>query len=155
MLWSRKNASIDKTTRNKLGTCLSSGTFEGQMRKKSESCIGRYGDIVIVCRRVMDRREDDIVGMRYVLVDQAILVYGRRRLREWDRALTLPLLFSTHMVFFLWSTQSGPARVGIMVDGGTWRRPGPSLRVAEELGDTGSTSGGISSPGRTNADIAW
>lgn len=102
----------------------------------------------------MDSCEDDIVGMRYILVNQAILVYGCR-LREWDRALTLPLLFSIHIVFFLWSTQSGPARVAVMVDGGTWRRPGPSLRVAEEVGDIGSTSGGISSPGRTSVDIAW
>ena len=72
-----------------------------------------------------------------------------------DRAdLTLPLLFSTQIVFFLRSTQSGPARVDVIVDGGTWRRPGPSFRIAEELGDTGSRSGDISSPGKTSVDMA-
>ena len=42
---------------------------------------------------------------------------------------TRPLLFSTHIAFFFRSTQREPAIVEVMVEGGTWRRPGPSLRA--------------------------
>lgn len=41
-----------------------------------------------------------------------------------------------------------------MVEGGIWRRPGPSLRADDGFDGTGKTSDGKSSPGRTKADMA-
>ena len=66
---------------------------------------------------------------------------------------TLPLLFSTHIAFFLWSMLRAPASVGVIVDGGTCRRPGPSLSGTEVFDGTGSTSAEIVSPGSTRVTI--
>jgi hypothetical protein len=65
-------------------------------------------------------------------------------------SLTLPLLLSTHIAFFFWSIHRGPATVAVMVEGGTCRRPGPSLRGRLGLDGIGRTSGQIVSPGRTS-----
>lgn len=42
-----------------------------------------------------------------------------------------------------------PAREAATVDGGACRRPGPSLIGMEELGESGSASNEMLSPGRT------
>lgn len=65
--------------------------------------------------------------------------------------ITLPVLVSTHIAFFLGSIQRGPASTALMVDGGAWRRPGPSLRGFDALAGIGRSSVGIISPGMTNA----
>jgi len=39
---------------------------------------------------------------------------------------------------------------GVIVDGGMCRRPGPSFRGIDGLGDVGRRSEGISSPGNTS-----
>ena len=62
---------------------------------------------------------------------------------------TLPLLFSTHIAFFLWSMHSGPARTEVTVDGGVWWRPGPSLSGRDGLEGMGRISGEMTSPGST------
>ena len=46
-----------------------------------------------------------------------------------------------------------PARVGVIVDGGTCRKPGPSLSGAEGFDGTGSVPGEITSPGSTRVAI--
>lgn len=66
-------------------------------------------------------------------------------------SFTLPVLFSTQIAFFLGSIQRGPARTALMVEGGVWRRPGPSLRGFDALEGIGRSSVGIISPGMTNA----
>jgi hypothetical protein len=69
--------------------------------------------------------------------------------------LTLPVDVSIRMAFFCGSTTSWPASVGTTLPGGTWRRPGPSLRGF--LGCEGMSLGSIESPGRTkiaSEDIA-
>ena len=45
--------------------------------------------------------------------------------------------------------QSGPATTEVMVDGGVWRRPGPSLSARDGLDGMGRSSGGMTSPGST------
>ena len=52
------------------------------------------------------------------------------------------------MAFFLASVLRLPAVVTMIVDGGMWRRPGPSFRGVEVLVGIGSLDGGIVSPGR-------
>lgn len=101
----------------------------------------------------MDRSDYNVVGFWDVLrMDKP---WSRRVMSgARHRCHTLPLLFSTQMAFFLLSTRSGPASTGVMVEGGTWRRPGPSLRAADGLDGTGKTSEGSLSPGRTSVDIA-
>lgn len=64
--------------------------------------------------------------------------------------ITLPVLFSTHIAFFLGSIQRGPASTALMVEGGVWRRPGPSFRAFDALEGIGRSSVGIISPGMTN-----
>ena len=49
---------------------------------------------------------------------------------------------------------SGPATTEVMVDGGVWRRPGPSLSGSDGLEGMGRTSGGMTSPGNTNVCVA-
>ena len=49
---------------------------------------------------------------------------------------------------------SEPATVGVIIPGGTWRNPGPSLSVEEGFDGVGSTSEEISSPGKTNVSVA-
>ena len=41
-----------------------------------------------------------------------------------------------------------------MVDGGVWRRPGPSLSGRDGLDGMGRTSEGMSSPGSTKVCVA-
>ena len=53
---------------------------------------------------------------------------------------TLPLLFSTQIAFFFWSMHSGPATTEVMVDGGVWRRPGPTLSGSDGLEEMGRRS---------------
>lgn len=66
------------------------------------------------------------------------------------RMLTRPPLFSTQIAFLRLSMYSEPAMVGVMVEGGICRRPGPSFRGMEGFGDVGRRSEGISSPGNTS-----
>ena len=68
--------------------------------------------------------------------------------RDCSLTLTLPLLFSTQMAFFLASVLRLPAVVTMIVEGGIWRRPGPSFRGMEVLVGVGSVDGGRVSPGR-------
>lgn len=70
---------------------------------------------------------------------------------EETSSFTLPVLFSTQIAFFLGSIQTGPARTALKVEGGVWRRPGPSLRDFDALEGIGRSSVGIISPGMTNA----
>lgn len=63
---------------------------------------------------------------------------------------TRPLLFSTHTAFFLRSIHNGPAKVVVMVEGGVYRRPGPSLRGVDDLRGTGRTSSDKTCPGITS-----
>lgn len=67
---------------------------------------------------------------------------------------TLPLLFSTQIAFFFWSMHSEPARTEVMVDGGVWRRPGPSLSGRDGLEGMGRTEGEMTSPGITIICVA-
>lgn len=69
---------------------------------------------------------------------------------EMGPIITLPVLFSTHIAFFLGSIQRGPANTALMVEGGVWRRPGPSFRAFDALEGIGRSSVGIISPGITN-----
>lgn len=121
------------------------------MGKKGEGGVGRYGAGEVVGGGMVNGGEDDIVGLGYVLC--SVRAAKRNRIGIGMKALTRPLLCSTQMAFFFWSTQSSPARTGVIVDGGTWRRPGPSFSVDDELIGTGSTSAGSSSPGRTSLDM--
>ena len=66
------------------------------------------------------------------------------------RAVTRPLLFSTQMAFFLLSIHNEPADTGVMVEGDTSRKPGPSLRGILGFEGVGRTSEEISSPGSTS-----
>ena len=58
------------------------------------------------------------------------------------------------MAFFLLSIHNDPAIVGVMVEGGTCRSPGPNLRGTEGLEGIGRMSEESSSPGRTNVCVA-
>lgn len=62
---------------------------------------------------------------------------------------TLPLLFSTHIAFFLRSIHKSPATVLVMVDGGVCLSPGPSLSGSDDFWGTGRTSSERTSPGIT------
>lgn len=73
---------------------------------------------------------------------------------EEGESCTLPLLFSTHIAFFLWSMHSEPARTEVIVDGGVWRRPGPSLSAWDGLEGIGSVSEEMTSPGNTSICVA-
>lgn len=64
--------------------------------------------------------------------------------------LTRPPLLSTQIAFLRLSMQSAPAMVGVIVEGGMCRRPGPSFKGMEGLVDVGRRSEGISSPGNTS-----
>ncbi len=70
------------------------------------------------------------------------------------KAITLPLLFSTQIAFFFRSIQRGPARTAVMVAGGVWRSPGPSLRGRDGLDGMGRMSGEMTSPGSTSVCVA-
>ena len=59
-----------------------------------------------------------------------------------------PPFFSIHAAFFLGSTHREPAMSETIVDGGTRRRPGPSLSGIAGLEGYGRSSGGTISPGR-------
>ena len=65
------------------------------------------------------------------------------------RSHTRPLLYSTHVAFFLVSVARAPAIVVVMVFGGMCRRPGPNVRGLFGFADVGSADEGILSPGRT------
>ena len=67
---------------------------------------------------------------------------------------TLPLLFSTQIAFFFWSMHSEPASTEVMVDGGVWRSPGPSLSASFGLEGMGRMSGEMVSPGSTILCVA-
>ena len=67
---------------------------------------------------------------------------------------TRPVLFSTQTAFFLWSTKREPATIGVMDEGGTCRRPGPSFRGPDGVVCMGRMLGDISSPGRTRVCAA-
>lgn len=69
------------------------------------------------------------------------------------RGSTLPVLFSTHIAFFLESMQREPASTAAMVDGGVCCSPGPSLSAMDGLEGIGRLSGGIDSPGSTNVAV--
>lgn len=82
--------------------------------------------------RVMDSGQDYVIDLRNILhcaSDElrSTLAHGE------DKVITRPVLFSTQMAFFLWSTKREPATIGVMDDGGTWRSPGPSFKGLEEL----------------------
>lgn len=58
------------------------------------------------------------------------------------------------MAFFLASMHSVPASTDVMVDGGVWRSPGPSLSRRLGLDGMGRMSGEIVSPGSTMVCVA-
>ena len=62
--------------------------------------------------------------------------------REVDmlRISTLPVLFSTDIAFLLASMHRAPASTVVIVDGGVYRSPGPSLRGRDELEGIGRCS---------------
>ena len=49
---------------------------------------------------------------------------------------------------------SVPASTEVMVDGGVWRRPGPSLSARDGLDGIGRTSEEMASPGSTSVCVA-
>lgn len=65
---------------------------------------------------------------------------------------TLPVLFSTHIAFFLASMQRAPASTVVIVDGGVCWSPGPSLRGKDGLGGSGRFSWVMVSPGKMNVE---
>ena len=106
------------------------------------------GAMVDIGGRMVDGGDDEIAESRDVL--------RRRKLANSTNTvigkseLTRPLLFSTHIVFFFWSTQRSPATTEVTVDGGTWRRPGPNLSGKDGWEGIGRISGEMVSPGRTS-----
>ena len=75
-------------------------------------------------------------------------------MRGRKRISTLPLLFSIHIAFFFWSMQSGPATTEVIVEGGVWRSPGPSLSGRDGFDGMGRTWAGMTSPGSTSVWVA-
>ncbi len=112
----------------------------------------------------MDGGEDEVIRVWDVLgvkQDLSMVGCGWRRgsgegvgRRGAGDCSTLPLLFSTQIAFFLWSMHSWPARTEVMVDGGVWRRPGPSFSGRDGLEGTGRMSGEMISPGSTSVWMA-
>ena len=49
---------------------------------------------------------------------------------------------------------SEPASTEVMVDGGVWRRPGPSLSARDGFEGIGRTSGEMASPGSMSVCVA-
>ena len=66
---------------------------------------------------------------------------------------TRPPLFSTHIAFFLCSMHKDPAIVGLIVEGGTCRKPGPNFKEVKGLAGIGRRSGEMFSPGKTPIDV--
>ena len=71
------------------------------------------------------------------------------RALNMNQNITLPPVCSTQIAFFILSTQRFPATVEIICEGGTCRKPGPSLRGFKEFDWTGISSEETCSPGRT------
>ncbi len=64
----------------------------------------------------MDCGDDEVVGLGDVLLESILAIGDPSAHTERD---TLPVLFSTHIAFFFRSMHRGPARVEVIVDGGT------------------------------------
>lgn len=103
--------------------------------------------MVVVGGGVVDSCEDQVGGLGDILKTPNWLLGA---VEDFELYHTRPLLLSTHIAFFLWSIQSVPAIVGVIVAGGVWRRPGPSLSGTEGLDGVGRSSADIPSPGKTN-----
>ena len=86
-------------------------------------------------------------GMYYCSEAGSDAVYGDGNCRR----ITLPLLCSTQIAFFLLSIPNEPARVDVTVAGGVWRRPGPSLSACLGFEGIGRMEEGRTSPGSTTA----
>lgn len=115
--------------------------------------MGRDRALVHFGRGVVDRGNYEVVGLGIVLSRRPIISICRGRMLR-KGAITLPLLFSTHIAFFFWSMQREPARVGVIVEGRIYRKPGPSLSGRGGLEGIGKTSGDTTSPGRTMVRVA-
>lgn len=105
------------------------------------------GAVIDIGGGVVDCGDDEIVGLGDVLKAHVSGMVDTRSVE--GSAITRPPFFSTHIAFFFWSIQRVPAMTEVIVEGGTWRRPGPSLSGRDGLEGMGKTSAEMVSPGST------
>lgn len=147
MFRSRGYARVDETAGDELWARLFRCTLESQLWEKGERGLRGDEAVEVVGGGVVDSGEDEVRGLGDILWTPSYLVGPFESLKLYH---TRPLLFSTHIPFFLWSMQRVPAIVGVIVAGGVCRRPGPSLRGIEGLDGVGKSSAEMSSPGKTS-----
>lgn len=68
MFGGREHARVDETAGRELGAGFLGGAFKGELGEEGERGVGGYGAVVPVGGGVVDGCEDEVVGLRYVLV---------------------------------------------------------------------------------------